>query len=187
MMKNIIKTRKVLLIFFTFQFSLLVFLTGCGYKPSTYYAKQEIEGKVYIELIVDLEDPKNSVLVKDALTEIVVGKFDRRLVYKKSLADTIMIVELDSVSTSALQKDEDGYVDLYRTNVSLSVKYKGPNKEGNISTSGSYDFTIDDGVTVSDVKRYEAIKTAANKAMEEVISKFAIESFRVDEEAEEDK
>lgn len=179
MMKSIIKYKKVLLILFICQFSFFT-LTGCGYKPSSYYAKQKISGNVFVDVVVNLEDPKNSVLVKDALNEIVINKFDRKLVYEKSLAQTILIIELESVSTRELQKDKDGYVDLYRTNVNINVKYDGPGGKGEIETDGSYDFSVDDGSTVSDVKRFEAIKIAANKALEEVISKIAIETFRED-------
>ncbi len=180
-MSSIKKFKKVSLLIFTFIFS-VAFLAGCGYKPTSSYAKQKIQGNVYVDVIIDLEDPKNSVLVKDALNEIVVSKFGRRLVDKKDLADTLMTIELGSVSNTELQKDEDGYVNLYRTNVSINVKYDGPNGEGNVNVSGSYDFSLADGSTISDVKRFEAIKTASNKALEEFISKIAIQTFKKDDD-----
>jgi len=177
-MKSIIKTRKVFLILFSFHISLLFVLSGCGYKPTSHYAKQKIKGNVFIEVSINLEDPKNSVLIKDALNEIIVGRFDNKLVSKKSLADTILVVQLASVNTQELQKDEAGYVDLYRTNVSINVTYKGPNGSGQVSVTGQYDFSVEDGSTISDVKRFEAIKIASSKALEEIVSKLAIESFK---------
>jgi len=179
MMNSIIKHKKILLILFTIHFSLFT-LVGCGYKPTSHYSKEQIKGDVFVEVVINLEDPKNSVLVKDALNEIVVSKFDRKLVYDKDSADTVLIIELESVNTDELQKDKDGYVNLYRTNVNISIKYSGPGGKGKIEVEGSYDFSVDDGSTISDVKRFEAIKIAANKALEEVVSKFAIESFRKD-------
>ena len=179
-MKSIIKTRKVFLMLFAFHLSLVFILVGCGYKPSSSYAKKKIQGNVYVHVVINLEDPKNSVLVKDALNEIVVGQFNNKLVSKRSLADTILTVELGSVATQELQKDEDGYVNLYRTNVSITVSYAGPNGKGTTSVSGSYDFSVDDGSTISDTKRFEAIKIASSKALEEIVSKFAIESFKKD-------
>ena len=176
-MESIRNLRKVSLILFAI-FLTAAFLTGCGYKPSAHYAKEKIQGKVYVDVDVDIEDPKNSVLVKDALNEIVVSRFDRQLVTKRSEADTVLIVKLNSVSMSELQKDEDGYVNLYRANVNITVKYNGPGGEGSVGVSGSYDFSVDDGSTISDAKRFEAIKVASNKALEEIVSKFAIESFR---------
>ena len=180
-MKSIIKTRKVFLMLFAFHLSLVFILAGCGYKPSSSYAKKKIQGNVYVHVVINLEDPKNSVLVKDALNEIVVGQFNNKLVSKRSLADTILTVKLGSVGTQELQKDEDGYVNLYRTNVSISVIYEGPNTKGSTSVSGSYDFSIDEGSSISDTKRFEAIKIASFKALTEIVSKFAIESFKKDE------
>jgi len=179
-MKSIFKTRKVFLILFSLHLSLIVLLSGCGYKPSSSYAKKKIQGNVYVHVVIDLEEPKNSVLVKDALNEIVVSQFNNKLVSKRSLADTVLTVQLASVGTQELQKDEDGFVNLYRTNVRISVSYDGPNGKGSTSVSGSYDFSVDDGVTISDTKRFEAIKIASSKALEEVVSKFAIESFKKD-------
>ncbi len=179
-MNSIKNLKKVSLLLLTFIFS-VAFLTGCGYKPTSNYAKQRIQGNVYVDVIIDLEDPKNSVLVKDALSEIVVQNFGRRLVDKKDLADTVMTIKLKSVSHTELQKDEDGYVNLYRTNVGINVKYDGTGGKGDIDVSGSYDFSVDDGSTVSDVKRFEAIKTASSKALEEFISKVAIQTFKKDD------
>lgn len=179
-MESIRSLRKVSLILFSI-FLTAAFLTGCGYKPSSHYAKDKIKGKVYVDVDVDIEDPKNSVLVKDAMNEIVVSRFDRQLVTKKSEADTILIVKLNSVSMSELQKDEEGYVNLYRANVNINVKYNGPGGNGSVTVSGSYDFSVDDGSTISDSKRFEAIKIASNKALEEIVSKFAVESFRKDD------
>ncbi len=31
---------------------LLLILTGCGYKPTSYYAKNEISGNVFVKLLV---------------------------------------------------------------------------------------------------------------------------------------
>lgn len=52
---------------------------------------------------------------------------------------------------------------------------KGKN---NFNVSGVYDFSIEDGTTISDSKRFTAVKAAANKALDEVISKLAVLSFR---------
>lgn len=180
-MKSIAKARKVFLMLFAFHLSLVVILTGCGYKPSSFYAKKKIQGSVYVHVVINLEEPKNSVLVKDALNEIVVGQFNTKLVSKRSLADTVLTVNLSSVGNQELQKDKDGYANLYRTNVNITVAYAGPNGNGTTSVSGSYVFSVVAGSTISDAKRFEAIKIASSKAFEEIVSKFAVESFKKDE------
>jgi hypothetical protein len=164
---------------------ILAFLIGtvfiaCGYKPATYYAKNEIKGNVFVDLRVNIEDPKNSVLIKDAMNELLVHKLDAKLVHKKELADTIVIVSLNSTSFATLQYDVNGYSKLYKATSSVSVQYT--NKKEKLSrsfnVSGSYDFSIDSGGTISDSKRFEAIKVASGKALDEVISKIAILSFK---------
>ncbi len=155
----------------------LVFVS-CGYKPGSTYAKNEIKGKVFVDLKVNIEDPKNSVLIKDAMNELLVHKLDSKLVSKKELADTIVIVSLNSTSFGALQYDNDGYVKLYKATSSVSVNYSNDDISRSFSVSGTYDFSIDSGGTISDTKRFEAIKIASTKALDEVISKIAILSFK---------
>jgi len=155
----------------------LVF-TACGYKPASTYAKKEIYGKVFVNLNVNIEDPKNSVIIKDAMNELLVHKLGTKLVDKKELADTIVDVSLASTSFSALQYDTDGYVKLYKATTRINVNYKTKEQSRSFSVSGTHDFSIDSGGTISDTKRFEAIKTAATKALDEVISKIAILSFQ---------
>ena len=157
--------------------SILMFV-GCGYKPSAYYAKDKIQGKVYVDMFIDVLDPKNSVIIKDAMNEIVVNRFDSQLVYDKELADTILYVKLNSVSMGVVQYDNQGYIKLYRASVSITVNYVGPNGKGKVTVSGTYDFSVDGTNEISEVKRFEAVKQASAKAMDEVISKLAIETFR---------
>lgn len=158
---------------------LVLFLfTACGYKPSSTYAKKEIYGKVYVDLNVNIEDPKNSVLIKDSMTELLVHRLGSKLVNKKELADTIVVVKLNSVGLSTLQYDDLGYIKLYKATANINVDYKNSEGKNNFNVSGVYDFSIEDGTTISDSKRFTAVKAAANKALDEVISKLAVLSFR---------
>lgn len=165
----------VLAVFITTYSSLF---TGCGYKPTTSYIKDSIRGNVYVDIDVNLEDPKNSVLIKDAMHEIVLSRFKNKLVYKKWKADSILHLKLRSVGLSVLQYDADGYVKLYRANANIAVNYRSFEKSGTFIVSGNYDFAIDDGTVISDTKRFDAIRMASSKALEEVISKLALESFK---------
>ncbi|MBD3830102.1 MAG: hypothetical protein IE890_06405, partial [Arcobacter sp.] len=75
------------LLFFVFTISIAFFINACGYKPSTYYAKKEMEGNVFVKLDVSLEDPRNSVLVKDAVNKILLQKLDSKIVNDRNRAD----------------------------------------------------------------------------------------------------
>lgn len=163
-----------------FSFILAFVLSGCGYKPSSTYAKEQIKGNVFVDLYIDYKDPKNAVLIKDAMNEILVHRLGSKLVYDRSLADTIINLKLGSVSMSELQYDTQGYVKLYKSTVSITVGYKNKEFANNFSVSGTYDFSIDGDGTITDTKRFEAIRSAASKALEEVISKIAVSSFKKD-------
>jgi len=156
----------------------VLLLTACGYKPSSYYAKQQLKGNVFVNLIIDIKDPRNAVLIKDAMNEILVHRLDSKLVNKRSLADTIVDLKLNSVSMNLLQDDEKGYNKLYQAVVSISVKYRNDKISESFTVSGDYDFSIDDGTTITDTKRFEAIRRASSEALEEVISKIAVNSFK---------
>lgn len=158
----------------------LLMLVGCGYKPTSHYAKERIKGKVYVDMFVSLEDPKNSVIIKDAMSEILVSRFGATLVHDKELADTVVYLKLGRVSMSTLQYDSTGFEKLYRANVTINVKYDGPNGKGDFNVAGKYDFSIDGANEISEAKRFEAIKNASSKALEEVVSKVAVDSFRKD-------
>jgi hypothetical protein len=177
-MKNMHILKKLLFVIFTF--SLAFFIVACGYKPSSYYAKKEMEGNVFVKLNVSLEDPKNSVLVKDAIIKLLIQKLDSKLVDDLSNADVIMNVSINSVRMQTLQYDTSGYNKLYRALIVLKIDYfrKDDGIKKSFTVDGEYDFSIDDGTTITETKRFEAISNAANKALDEVLSKIAVSSFR---------
>ncbi len=171
-MKSIKFLQKAILVLFILSF------TACGYKATSFYAKKGVGQNVYVDLNVNVEDPKNSVLIKDAMNKLLITRLGSKLVKVRSEADTIMFVKLNSVSMSAIQYDEDGYTQLYRARANINVKVFSNNTLKTFNVSGTYDFSIDDAKTISEASRFSAIKNASNKAMEQVLSKLAILSFK---------
>ncbi|KAB7885616.1 MAG: hypothetical protein CL624_06030 [Arcobacter sp.] len=171
--------RKVLFVLFTLSLCFFT-LSGCGYKPSVSYAKKELSGKVFVKLFIDLKDPRNAVLIKDAMNQLLVQKLNSKLVYDEALADTIMNIKITSVSMTTLQYDADGYNNLYRAKVNIGVNYN--NKEEkitrNFTVSGENDFSLGSSTTITDTKRFDAIKSASDDALDEVLSKIAVASFK---------
>ena len=170
--------KKVLFVIFTF--AICFSLVSCGYKPSSYYAKKEMEGNVFVNINVSLEDPKNSVLVKDAIIKLLIQKLDSKLVSEQSKADVIMNIAISSVSLQTLQYDSSGYNKLYKAVVVLGVNYtrKDNGVKKSFTVDGEYDFSVDNGATITETKRFDAISNASNKALDEVLSKIAVSSFR---------
>lgn len=158
---------------------LVILVAGCGYKPSSYYAKQELGDKIYVDLEVNISDPKNSVIIKDIVNETLIHRLGSKLVYEKKQADTIMVLKYNNISLNELSYDSSGYIKLYRVNTSINVAYTNENnKKKNFDLTSHYEFSIETGGTISDANRFEAIKTASKKALDELLSKLAIENFK---------
>lgn len=169
--------KKVLFVLFT-SFLASFFLSACGYKPAKYYAKQEIQGKVFVKLFVDLKDPRNAVLVKDSVNQVLIQKLSSKLVYDERLANTVMKVKIASVDMKELQYDKDGYNKLYKAVVKLHIEYAKKNEKAKkIVLEGEHNFSIDDGTTITDTKRFDAIENATKDALDEFLSKIALQSF----------
>lgn len=152
--------------------SFLIF--GCGYRPSSYYTKRVLGENIHVDAKISRKDPRNSVLIKDAVNEAIVGRFDAKLSSKKD-ADTNLVVSIGSVSFSPTVYDKDGYVIAYKTKVTLKSSFKtADGKTQKFSTVGEYDFPIEANSVISDTKRFDAIKNASGDAINEIISKVSI-------------
>ena len=89
-----------------------------------------------------------------------------------------MYVKLNNISFVPIQYDKNGYVLAYKSYVTLETTYydKKAHKRV-ITTKGDYDFSIKSNSVISDTKRFEAIKFASSKAIDEFISKVSIQGI----------
>ncbi|MCJ7765627.1 MAG: hypothetical protein MUP09_06765, partial [Thiovulaceae bacterium] len=105
---------------FTLHTLLFTVLTGCGYHPSSYETKKVMGESVSTEVIISMTDPENTVVLKDALDEAVIRRFQTALRHRHS-AETHLKIALESVGFTPLQFDANGYITAYRTTINLSV------------------------------------------------------------------
>jgi len=155
---------------FALSFILVVFLLGCGYKPSSTYTKKVVGNSVYVSVAVDPREPTNIPFIKDSMIEAVVSRFRARVAEKK-LADTVMLLELKSVDFSPLTYDKDGYVRAYRTIVEIVINYSSKGEGENLFFArGEYDFNIEPNSVISDSNRQNAIKNASAQAIDSFFS-----------------
>jgi len=152
---------------------LALIMGGCGYKPASYYSKKAIGDKIYAKVSMLRSDPENTVIVKDAINEAIIVKFKSRLVSEEE-ATTKLFVRVDGVGFSPIQYDKNGYVVLYRATVTINTSVVSSGSAKTFVTTGSYDFPIEPNTTVSDSKRFEAIKNGAAKAIDMLTSKISI-------------
>jgi len=152
-------------------------IIGCGYKPTTYYAKQALGDSIYAEVTISRQDPQNTVLIKDSVNEAIVSRFGAKIAPKEK-AESFLHVSIGGIAFSPTVYDANGYVVAYKTTVTLVNKYKrGSQKEQVMQTSGEYDFSIEANSIISDTKRFEAIRYAASDALDEFVSKIAIKGL----------
>lgn len=154
-----------------------VFISACGYKPSTQYVKEVLGERIHVEVAISRTDPKNSVLINDAVNEAVITRFGAKLSDKAS-ADTNLYISIGGISFTPILYDLSGYVISYKATVSLSTNYKSKNgKSGSFYTSGEFDFPIEANSVISDSKRFEAIRQASVDALNEVVSKISVKGM----------
>ena len=151
-----------------------LFISACGYRPSAKYAREVLGKQLHVEVAISRKDPKNTVLIKDAVNEAVITRFGAKLTTRE-LADTNLDISMGSISFTPILYDTNGYVISYKTRVSLSIKYTTKSGEtNNFATSGEFDFPITANSVISDANRFDAIKSASLDALDEFTSKISI-------------
>jgi hypothetical protein len=154
--------------------SAFLLLAGCGYQPSSHYAKSVVGESVSTEVVIRMEDPQNTVIIKDAVDTAVITKFRTALV-PKNQAQTHLKISIGSVSFSPLRYDVNGYVVTYRTIVVMSINRISDGKSASYTTMGSHDFEIEPNAIISDQARFEAIRQGAQKGIDSFVAQVAAE------------
>ncbi|WP_295051933.1 LPS assembly lipoprotein LptE [Sulfuricurvum sp.] len=152
--------------------SAVIALAGCGYQPASHLAKNVLGDSVSTEVVIRMEDPQNTVIIKDAIDTAVITKFRTALV-SKNRSQTHLKISISSVSFSPLRYDTNGYVITYRTTVVMGISRTTAGKTANYSTRGTYDFDIEPNAIISDQARFEAIRQGAQKGIDSFIAQVA--------------
>lgn len=161
--------------------AVLFLIAGCGYSPASHYARNVVGESVSTEVVISMEDPKNTVIIKDAVDTAVVTKFRTALVGKNS-SKTHLKFTLNSVTFTPLQYDTDGYVITYRTTVSMAVERISEISSGHYMVSGVYDFNIEPQAIISDQARFDAIRLSSQKAIDVFIAQVAAQGSQPSKE-----
>lgn len=152
-------------------------LSGCGYLPSSKFARSVIGDKVSTQVIISAIDPQNSVLIKDAVDVAVIKSFQASL-SDRAHATTHLIITLKSVSYRPVQYDVNGYVTGYKTVIRLHISSEHEGIVKAYDVEGNYDFSIEANAIISDQIRFEAIKNGATKAISSFVSKLSAQGAR---------
>lgn len=152
----------------------MALFAGCGYKSSSYYAKKALGETLFVKVSMLRSDPENTVIIKDAINEAVITKFKIHMIDDEDRAETKLFINVDNVEFTPIQYDKNGYVVLYRASVVLRTDMLSTKGRRTFITTGSYDFPIEPSTTISDAKRFEAIKNGGAKAIDMLTSQISI-------------
>ncbi len=156
---------------------ILVWLSGCGYKPLSSISKNILGNKIYAHVKISTQDPRNTVLLQDAVNEAIVSRLGDSLV-SKNLAQTTLDIKIKSVDFRPIIYDKNGYVISYKTKVVLDIVTTYENgKNYFYKAQGEYDFPIEANSVISDTKRFQAIKNSSSQALDEYIVNTSMQGY----------
>ncbi len=165
---------------FTIHYSLftliaLLFITACGYKPSSHAIKNVFSDTVYVEVVVDRVEPENAPFVKDELNRMVYTRFKGRVVPKAEAKSQLRVTYTGSTFTPLAY--EDGYVTRYRANI--RVRFDMVTKQGKITKQINtvHEADIQASSLYSSALRTEAIRKGLEKALDEFLAYVSVKGM----------
>jgi len=157
---------------------IFVLFLGCGYQPASKQARKVVGDKLFVEVHVSLQDPENAVIIKDAARLAVINRFHAALVPQVE-AETTLWLELSNIGFTPLQYDQNGYVIVFRANISIEVTRRTKDEKKIYHAKGNYDFTIEPNAIITDSQRFDAIKNASLKALDSFVAQVGAEGSRL--------
>ncbi len=155
---------------FVLFFCVGLFICSCGYKPMAYYANKALGNKVFVKLVVNLENPEESVKIKDMVNEAIASRFHSRTTNKDE-ADSILEVNVENIQDTIIGTNAQGIATFYRVFVNLSFKFKHNDKTHAFINTGYYDYASSLGSpTITYNNRSTAIIEAAKQSLDRFIS-----------------
>ena len=152
-------------------------LVGCGYIPSSKYARTIVGEKVSTSMIISAQDPENTVVIKDAVDSAIIEIFHASLV-DKAYSDSHLEFSISPPSYGAIQFDTNGFIVGYRATIVLSVLRTTKNTQKSYTSSGTYDFSVSPNAIITDQQRFIAIKESASKAINSFVAQVSAEGSR---------
>ncbi|MDD5371979.1 MAG: LPS assembly lipoprotein LptE [Sulfurimonas sp.] len=158
-------------------FLILSAISGCGYKPSAKFSRDVMGEKISTNVIISLQDPENTVFIKDAVDRAVIQVFQASLV-DKSISDSHLVIKIVSPAYSPIVYDKNGFVTGYRMSVILNITKQTKDESKSYNTRGFYDFSVAPNAIVTDQERFEAIGFAAQRALNSFVAQVSAEGAR---------
>jgi len=153
-------------------------MSGCGYKPSSKYARSIVGEKVSTSITISAQDPENTVIIKDAVDLAVIEVF-RASLTDKAYSDTHLNLSISPPTYTALQYDKDGFIIAYRATIVLAIARESKESKKNYIATGTYDFSVVPNAVITDQERFDAIRYSSIKAIASFVAQVSAEGSRL--------
>ena len=170
-MKKFRHARIVLLVFIAMLF------TACGYSPSSKFARSVIGERISTSVVISVQDPENTVVIKDAVDGAIIEVFHASLT-TRALSDTHLTLKIQNPLYVPTQYDSNGFIVGYTTTVTLNITRLKNGLSKNYSANGTYDFSVSPNAVLTDQERFDAIKFSSEKAIKSFIAQVSAEGAR---------
>ena len=157
--------------------AVVILFSSCGYKPSAQHSRIVVGEKISTSVVISLQDPENTVLIKDALDRAILEVFNASLRVRKE-SDTHLKISILRMNYKPVQYNRDGYVVAYRTSIKLLIKRESKLTTKEYIGRGTYDFSIVANAVVTDQERFDAIEYSAVKAIKSFVAQVSAEGAR---------
>jgi len=157
---------------------IITLLGGCGYKPSSKYAREVLGKRISTDVVISAQDPENTVVIKDGVDTALVEIFHTSLT-TRDYADTHLTISLNPPSYTPIQYNADGFVIAYRATITLDITRESKNLKKHYTTKGTYDFAVLPNAVLTDQERFEAIKFGSAKAISSFIAQVSAEGSKI--------
>lgn len=159
----------------------LIALMGCGYKPSSKFARSVTGEKVSTQITISAQDPENTVVIKDAVDTAIIEVFQASLV-SKNYSDTHLVFSILPPRYAPVQYDINGFIVGYRATITMLIERTSKESKKRYKARGNYDFTVNPNAVVTDQQRFVAIKESAEKAILSFLAQVSAEGSRKEKE-----
>jgi len=162
----------------------MLLLSACGYRPSAKYSRSVVGEKISTSVIISAQDPENTVIIKDAVDSAIIESFHASLV-SRAYSQSHLELSIGEPTYTPVQYDENGYIVGYRTTIILNIirYHNGLSKK--YIARGTYDFSIVANAVITDLQRFEAIKSSSAKAIKAFVAQVSAEGARAKKQGEE--
>jgi len=157
---------------------IIIGVVGCGYKPSSKYAREVLGNRVSTSVVISQTDPENSVIIKDAVDKAVIEIFHSSLVQRR-YSNTHLILRMSIPSYTPVQYDTNGFIIGYRARITLRITRESKDIKKNYTAVGTYDFPVLPNSILTEQERFDAIKFSSFKAISAFVAQVSAEGSQV--------